>query len=165
MGVVIGKILFLVFRLTNKKLLMSAYKNNYLFSLLIFTFLFVIGCGKDEGRQEIPFVYVNFTIYPTTTIDHIEIGGWKYFNSYGYRGVLIYRPSPDEFVAFERTCPYDPEIKTARIEVESSFSTAIDTTCGSRFILIDGSPFEGPAKVLLKQYRTSFNGNALHVFN
>jgi hypothetical protein len=42
--------------------------------------------------------------------------------------------------------------------------TVIDSTCGSRFILIDGSVYSGPATKSLKSYRTTcFNGEVLHI--
>ena len=68
-------------------------------------------------------------------------------------------------MAYERTCPYDPEKPTARVQVESSGMTAIDSTCGSKFILIDGSVYSPPATVSLKAYRTYFDGEVLHIYN
>jgi len=121
-------------------------------------------CKKDDGQGEIPTVLVNFVMYPNT-LDYVEIGGWIYKNEYGYRGIIIYRMSPDDFMAYERTCPHDPEKSTAIVEVESSGVTAVDSTCMSRFLLTDGSAFSGPSTRPLKQYRTEYDGNKLYVTN
>lgn len=135
--------------------------------LFLFVFLFVnsfFSCSKDEN-ETIPYVYVNFSINPNSTlfIKLNVVGGWEYITG-GYNGIIVYRLNQDEFVAFDRACPYDYK-NGCRIQVESSFTTAIDSCCGSRFVLTDGSPFNGPAHVSLKQYKTSYDGNYLHIFN
>lgn len=132
-------------------------------AVILITFLTLISCGKDENKDLIPYVYVNFTIYPNT-IDYIAIGQWVYFTG-GYKGIIVYRPQSDEFMAYERACPHDPLTEGARVEVESSGLIAIDSVCGSQFILVDGSPINGPASIPLKQYRTSWDGYALTIFN
>ncbi len=130
--------------------------------LLILPMLFV-ACGKDADKTSIPYVYVNFTIYPNT-LDFIPDGGWVYVTG-GYKGIIIYRSFHDEFLAFERTCPFDPLEDNARVEVETSGLLAFDTNCGSRFFLTDGSPEQGPATIGLKQYRTRYDGYSLIVSN
>ncbi len=120
-------------------------------------------CDKETQGTEIPYVYVNFTIYPNT-LDFIPDGGWAYFSG-GYKGVIIYRLLHEEFLAFERACPFDPLDAEGQVEVETSGIIAKCPSCGSRFILTDGSPIEGPASVGLKQYRTRYDGYSLIVSN
>lgn len=140
----------------------SFYKTTAFLLLLIFVFQGQ-SCKKDDG-SDIPNVYVNFTLLPNS-IDFIETGGWIYINDQGYRGIIIYRPQSDIFYAYERTCTHDAEKKTAQVELEESGITVVDSTCMSRFILLDGTPFDGPATIPLKQYRTAYDGNILQVFN
>lgn len=132
--------------------------------LLFISFSSFFSCSKDEN-ETIPYVYVNFYIQPNSTLYQklTTVGGWEYITG-GYSGIVVYRASQDEFVAFDRACPYDFK-DGCRIEVESSFTTTIDSCCGSRFLLNDGSPFKGPATVSLKKYRTSYDGNNLHISN
>lgn len=135
--------------------------------LFMLSFLFSIGCKKDEqnqGQGIIPNVYVNFTIYPNT-IDYIPPGGWQYYNDQGYRGIIIYRLDQHVFFAYERTCPFDPDKDCARVEVEESGVIAIDSCCVSRYLLLDGSPFDGPSALPLKHYNTQYDGNTLTVIN
>lgn len=133
------------------------------FNLLLMLPLLLVSCGDEEDESLIPYVYVNFTIYPNT-LDYIPDGGYIYVTG-GYKGIIIYRNTHDEFLAFERACPHDPLVDGARVEVESSGIIAADPVCGSRFILTDGSPIQGPATVSLKQYRTRYDGYSLIVSN
>ncbi len=141
---------------------MSLRKILFLF-LLSFVFLSFNSCGKDENETSIPYVYVDFLLYPNT-LDYIADGQWAYVSG-GYKGIIIYRPMNDQFMAYERACPFDPLVEGARIEVESSGIIAVDSVCGSRFLLTDGTPIAGPAGIPLKQYRTSYDGYVLRVYN
>lgn len=148
------------------KIMFFHYSTNKILSLtIVFLSIFIIESCKDDDSN-IPYADVNIYINVNSTqyIGLNSVGGSVYLTG-GFRGIIVYRLSPEEFVAFERTCPYDPEISTARVEVESSGLTVIDSTCGSRFILIDGSVYSGPATKSLKSYRTNFNGEVLHIFN
>ena len=144
---------------------MKKYKLIY-FSILISIFLIIIPQCKKDNQDEIPYAYVNFYINLNSTqyIDLNNIGGYAYLTG-GVRGIIIYRRSVDEFKAYERNCPYQPYNTCATINVDPSAIMAIDTCCGSQFLLLDGSIIQGPSTNLLKQYRTSFDGTTLHVFN
>lgn len=137
------------------------------FSLWLILIL-VPSCAKDKDYDEIPFAHVNIYINPNSTF-YFELnnqGGWIYLVAeQPSRGILVYRVSQNEFMAYERTCPYDPFEPDARIEVEASNITCACPVCESKFILLDGTPFDGPARRPLKQYRTSYNGNILHIYN
>jgi len=115
----------------------------YCISLIGLTALFLsLSCKKDNPQPRIPEVYVNFFIDPNST-EYLELnapGGWVYVTG-GYRGILIYRLTVTEFLAFERTCPYDPEAPAARIETEPSGVTVRCPVCNSKYIMLDGSPF------------------------
>lgn len=133
---------------------------------LLVSIIFLASCRKENPQPVIPEVYVSFFINPNST-EYQEInapGGWVTVTG-GYRGIILYRLSMNEFLAFERTCPWDPFEEKSRIEVEESGTTAACPVCGSKYILLDGSPFEGPSTYLLKQYHTSYDGNLLYVFN
>ena len=104
------------------------------------------------------------TIYPNS-LDFIPVSGSIYVNNAGNRGLVVYRMSENEFMAFDRTCPYDPENLLARVVLEPSGISVKDPVCGSKFLLTDGFPYEGPSKSPLLQYRTSYNGEQLYIFN
>ncbi|MDY0101699.1 MAG: hypothetical protein RBS07_02110 [Lentimicrobium sp.] len=139
----------------------SIFRPFYLSMALVLVFF--TACDKENEKTEIPYVYVNFIIYPNT-LDFIPEGGYVYVTG-GYKGLIIYRPFSDQFMIFERACPYDPLEDDAVIEVETNGVIAIDSVCGSRFLLTDGSPIEGPATRALKQYRGRYDGYSLQVSN
>ena len=135
-------------------------------TLIISTSLLLIffACAK-ERQHPVPNVMVEFTLNLESTqfIELNTIGGWAYFTG-GYRGIIIYRQSVDEFRAFDRACPYHPFDDCAIVRVFDP-PLATDTCCGSRFLLLDGSVVTGPAQYPLKQYRTFYNYPYLTVSN
>jgi nitrite reductase/ring-hydroxylating ferredoxin subunit len=133
--------------------------------LTLLLFISFAACHKDKQKTTIPYVYVSITLYPNTlTSDYIPVSGWVYVTG-GYRGLIVYRMTENEFMAYERTCPYDPDEDNAIVEVDSSNIIAVDHNCGSQYILTDGSPIKGPSGYPLQQYRTSYDGEHLRISN
>jgi nitrite reductase/ring-hydroxylating ferredoxin subunit len=126
--------------------------------------LLLAGCKKKSDN--VPQTYVNVTIYTTepSFANLNAIGGWIYVNA-GYKGIIVYRKSQDNFIALERACTFDPESTCSGINVTSDNITAQDTCCGSKFLIYDGSITQGPATAPLNQYQTSYDGTTLHIFN
>ncbi|HCQ29059.1 MAG TPA: hypothetical protein DIU39_02160 [Flavobacteriales bacterium] len=138
-----------------------------LFHKIIYIFLIIIlfGCQKNE-QNGVPIVSVDIYIYTTDPdfVDLNAVGNWTYVTG-GSRGIIVYRYSNNEFKAYDRHCPYQSQNSCALVTVESSNITAKDDCCGSTFLLTDGSVTGGPATFPLKQYRTSFDGTVLHIYN
>ena len=131
--------------------------------LTILILLMLVPACKKDNQPLIPYVYVNLQLYPNS-LDYIPVGSYKYVNG-GYRGIVIYRMLPDQFTVFERCCPYDPEKTGARVVVDASGSTCTDSVCKSKFILYDGTTYGGPSPYPLMQYRYSYDGEALLIYN
>lgn len=138
-------------------------------STLILICILILGlnnsCRKND-YADIPNVYVDINIDVTSTIymELNHVGGWLYLTG-GVKGILVYRSSFDEFMTFERCCTYDADISEARIEVDSTDVMVVDKTCGSTFLILDGSVVSGPATIALKRYRNNFDGTYLHIYN
>ena len=135
--------------------------------LLFLTSIWVLSltsCKKDDDA--VPNVSVNIVISTTDPSynDLNAVGGWIYLTG-GSRGIIVYRYSIDEFMAYDRHCTYEPLESCAIVEVDQSGIIAEDLCCGSQFLLTDGSVIDGPASVSLKLYQTSFDGNNLFVYN
>jgi nitrite reductase/ring-hydroxylating ferredoxin subunit len=129
-----------------------------LFSLVIPCIL-LVSCRKDSGDSRVPYVSVNIQLYPNG-LDYIALGDWVYITG-GNRGIVVYRMTEDQFFAYDRTCPYDPEILAARVVAESPGSIiVIDAVCGSSFTLTDGYPYAGPSKFPLQQYKTIYDSGS-----
>jgi hypothetical protein len=132
-----------------------------------FLFLLLSGCSKkSENSNDIPYIYVNFSINPNSTqyLRLNNVNGWEYLTG-GYKGILVYRQSLNDFISFERACPYDWQTADARIVVDTAGSTAHCPVCKSYFTLLDGTPYKGPSRYPLKQYQSSYDGNLLYIYN
>jgi nitrite reductase/ring-hydroxylating ferredoxin subunit len=136
----------------------------YLTFFLLFSVL-NFGCRKRKNTV-IPYVPVNIYIYPSDpNFNKINTpGGWVYLNG-GSRGIIVYRRSNEEFVAYDRHCTYDTENACGQVEVTTSQITAIDSCCMSEFVLTDGSVVKSPATNPLQAYQVNYNGNELRIFN
>lgn len=138
--------------------------------LLIFLALsgvcLIYSCKKNNQNQ-IPDVLVDIQVNINNPgyYQLQAVGGWRYFDG-GSRGIVVYRKTIDEFVAFDRHCPYNPTDACGTVSVDSSNIIAVDACCGSKFILTDGSVSNGPATLPLKSYQVTYDGQALlHIFN
>lgn len=144
---------------------MQGKKKIFIIITILPLFLLFNRCG-DKDWEYVPNVYVNFNI-DISSGQYAElqlIGGWVYVTG-GYRGIILYRKSFDEMMAYDRTSTYKPETEGNKVFVDDNGLIAEDTASGSKFLLLDGSVLEGPASVPLKQYRTTFTGTSLHVYN
>ena len=138
----------------------------------LFLILMLTGCQK-EAYTPLPFVEVNIQIFPNSTqyFNLNSIGGFEYLTANSpSRGIIVYRINQEEFVAFERTCPHDPdacctEAGCARLVVEENSFMISDSCCGSLYLILDGSNISGPSQYPLKQYHTSYDGTTLHIFD
>jgi hypothetical protein len=125
----------------------------------------VFACKKNTDQIE-P-ANVEFYIYLTEpsfqTLN--TVGNFVYVTG-GVKGIIVYHKSIDEFVAFERSCPYDPNVSTAIISVDSSGLGLVDYNCGSKYNILDGSIVNGPTAYPLRQYYCEYDGvSALHIHN
>ncbi len=145
---------------------MATIHKKIIFLSLLFIIISV-GCKKTKENEDyIPNVLVNFYIdINSTQYNGINsVGGFVYVNG-GVRGIIIYRKSYNEFIAYERNCPYQPLNTCARVSVDPSYMTVTDTCCGSKFLLLDGSVVKGPATTNLKMYKTYLDGSLLYISN
>lgn len=141
------------------------HRKNFLFLLLLLAVL-LPQCKKEKQQNEIPTVAVNIAINPNSTeyLRLNSVNGWEYLTG-GYRGILVFRASENGFMAYERACPYDWDLTSTRIVVDSSGITTVCPSCKSKFILTDGTPISGPSPYPMKQYQTSYNGVTLLILN
>ena len=155
--------------------MMSNQKKRYLaiFYIVLGLFLLQVSCKKDDNAVDPP-ANVNITINPNSTeYQGINtVGGWIYIPQslvpQQSRGIFVYRITQNEFMAYERTPPYEPNqccnanVCTALI-VDMPF---VDDTCtGSSYQILDGSPFDGPSNIPLIRYTTYYDGLVLQIIS
>jgi nitrite reductase/ring-hydroxylating ferredoxin subunit len=140
---------------------------NFFRSILFFSIiLYTVSCDRGKEENPIPYVPVNIIIYVSdpSFMPLNVISGWTYVTG-GSRGVLIYRRAEDEFMAYDRHCTFDVDNPCGQIKIANSSLSAIDTCCGSKFLITDGSVMQAPAKVPLHRYRTFYDGVKLTITN
>lgn len=132
---------------------------------LLVTMVLIAGCKRDRpGGVPLTPVDIAININNPAYVDLAVPGGWLYLTG-GSLGLIVYRRSPDEFVAMDRHCPYQTE-ELCRVFVDDSEVIARDTLCcGSAFLITDGSVTQGPSALSLQRYNTSFNGTTLRIYN
>jgi Rieske Fe-S protein len=123
---------------------------------------------KCKNKNDvIPYVYVDYYIYlndPDFSSLN-AVGNYVYVTG-GYRGMIIYRRSIDEFAAYDRACTFDPSKDCEKVELDETGLVAECPCCESKYTIYDGYVMEGPASLPLKEYHTSFDGNTLiHIYN
>jgi nitrite reductase/ring-hydroxylating ferredoxin subunit len=145
--------------------------NRIFYTLTAITLVIIMlfsSCSKKETQQnEIPVVAVNFSLDPNST-EYLELNhvSGSVALTGGYRGIIVYRETMTDFVAYERACPYDWNVSTkAQIKVDPSGITLTCPVCNSRFNILDGSSYSGPSPYPLKRYQTTYDGTLLYIYN
>ncbi len=129
--------------------------------------LLLSSCEKNKNHPvpSIPFdiiIDINLPSYNAL----IGVGTWAYVNG-GSRGIIVYRRSIDEFVAFDRHSPADPDALCPEplFPDPDNFLSLIDSCSSARYSLYDGSPIQN-SEFGLRQYQTSYNGsNSVRIYN
>jgi len=149
---------------------MKTYFNPVLFFAAI-SAIFLYSCNNADN-DIIPDVYVEFTIDlmdpefvnlsaigNSDTIDASTNNWGNRSAGYDGNGIIIYS-GPDEYYAYDRTCPYDYSVNNSSVKVKLDAAVAICPVCGTRYALSAyGTPLSGPGKYPLKNYKTSFEDN------
>lgn len=135
-------------------------------SLTAFLILLSIGGCKKDVNNGVPITPVDIYLYTNNPsfVNLNGVGGWVYITG-GVRGILVYRKSPSEFMAYDRNCTYQSSDACATVVVDATNILATDTCCHSKFSMYDGSVTQAPAGLPLKAYNTTFDGNVLHIYN
>jgi len=140
----------------------------------------ICSCKKNKN-DVIPNVHVNFNInladpefISLTSIGESVVVN-EFTNNFGLlaagfakNGIIIHS-GIDEFFAYDRTCPHDYVLDESAIKIEidkSSSLYAICPKCKTKYGLpVNGTPVEGPGRYPLKNYKTSYDGRSLQVWN
>lgn len=133
-------------------------------------------CSKAKN-DVIPDVYVNFTLdindpefinltaIGSDTVDAKTNNWGSGAAGFDGNGIILYNGG-DAFYAYDRTCPHDYEVNGLSVRVTIDFTIATCPKCGTVYSLAaSGTPSSGVGRYPLKNYRTSFDGRFLRVWN
>ena len=145
------------------------------------------GCKKYPANPNYPNAIINITIN-LNKVDYYDlrvVSGYTYLTSDPLstsRGIIGYRLSQEEFLAFDRLPPNEPnactdaEGNTTRLVVESPY--VVDHCNNAYYNILNGDiiineefgmmpsfDIDSVPVYPLIQYHTSFNGYELHIYN
>jgi len=135
--------------------------------LVFLVFSLVWSCKKNKYHP-VPNVATDITIDINlpSYIALTGVSGWAYVNG-GSRGVIVFRRSNDDFIAFDRHSPADPDgtCKRPLTPDSDNFLILVDSCNNATFSLYDGSPISN-SEFGLRQFQTSWNGSStLRIYN
>lgn len=129
--------------------------------MVVFTMF--VGCEPDLSDDAIPWqpfdviqINLNLPEYLRLTTD----GGSMTING-GVRGIIIYRQSASNYIAYEANCSFQPNSACATVEVHVSTLYMFCACCSSNFDLATGYPTGGPAWRPLRRYQSNLHGTTL----
>ena len=131
---------------------------------IITAFLIFFGCNKEKS----PVPYRHFEVYVDLNCPQfMDIGlgenvylekGCTVFENGGSSGlgIIIYRPFPNAFVAFDRMCTSTTHEPTAVKLSSESILYIVCPKCGSKYLISDGSIVSGPANFYLMEFNAVY---------
>ena len=144
------------------------------------------GCKQYPENPNRPILPNPITLYPNTWQYHDLnlVSGWLYITSEiesTSRGIIVYRQSDTEFLAYDRMPPNDPDActdsqgNTTRLVMDFPF--VVDRCNNAYYNILNGQliirepdmipnfPTDGTMVYPLIQYHTTFDGNKLVISN
>ena len=144
------------------------------------------GCQKYPENPNRPILPYPITIYPNTMQyqDLNTVSGWIYITSdveSTSRGIIVYRVSNNEFLAYDRMPPNEPDActdsqgNTTRLVVDFPF--VVDRCNNAYYNILNGQiiirepdmvpnfPTDGTVVYPLIQYHTNYDGSKLTITN
>ena len=147
---------------------------------------FIHGCTPSPQNPNRPILPTSITIYPNT-MQYQElnfVSGWLYITSdveSSSRGIIVYRMSDTEFLAYDRLPPNEPDActdsqgNTTRMVVDFPF--VVDHCNNAYYNILNGQiiirepdmvpnfPTDGTTIYPLIQYHTTYDGSRLTIPN
>lgn len=149
-------------------------------SFFLIAIAFTISLSSCNKKNDvIPYVYVEFKL-DINDVEFATLSGignhiivTSQTNNGGYRsagydnnGIIVYASGIEAFNAYDRTCPYDYAVNGTSIKVNIDFTLAVCPKCGTKYALsAGGTPVSGIGRYPLKNYKASFDGRYVRVWN
>lgn len=132
--------------------------------LLLAPVFFLASCDSNKGPL-IPVIKVDIYLLLYADLGDMGIGASKLISG-GVNGIVLYREADLIFYAYDRTCTLFPEHDEAVIEDPTFFGVFECPDCESTYLLMNGAePNSGPARYPLVEYKTTIQGDVLHIYN
>ena len=126
-----------------------------------FGLILALACSKDTNLiSPIPDVIVReqLNLNSAEALPLKSRDGTFVYIKGGLKGIIVYRRSQDNFLAFERKSPYRLEDSCGIISGHNSYLYMIDS-CHNCTFDWQGQPTGGPCKDIMKQYQVQYLNN------
>ncbi len=132
--------------------------------LFIISNIILLSCTKESNY--IPDVPVNFNVpINDPRVSRLQSpGGAVVISGHGVSGLILYRRSDGEIVAYDRCSSVNPQSKCA-VNLDDPTITATDPCSNAIFLLNDGSPAKAPATRPLRKYLVTVTSSQISVIN
>lgn len=129
---------------------------NLKFLVWVMIFGAFLGCKKDSNSPNVPYVPVDYTIslsLPSMSGLN-QVGGYAYLNNLGYKGIVVFKFNADTYIAFDRSCTYQPTEGCHKIEIDATNSFVANCACcESKYSMDGGLVLKAPASRSLTRYK------------
>ncbi|MFZ0472067.1 MAG: hypothetical protein WAL94_05590 [Bacteroidales bacterium] len=139
-----------------------------------------VSCDKEKN-DVIPDVYTDFYVDLVSDPYFFDLASSLAYGMYvssatnnwgvksaGYddNGIIIFHLMPDEYYAYDRTCPHCYVVNSLSKAVIIDVIDAVCPQCSTHYALASfGTPSSGPGQYPLKNYNAALSGQYLHVWN
>jgi nitrite reductase/ring-hydroxylating ferredoxin subunit len=133
--------------------------------ILLLGFVIITSWGCRDRIAQVPDVPVDIVvnINQPAFFDLTVPTGWVYLTG-GSRGIILYRLNTEEFIAFERHSPFEPE-NNCSVIVENDGVIISDPCSDSSWLITDGSIVTGPTSFPLVTYDVRFTNPYVYITN
>jgi len=140
--------------------------------LVVSILLTVISACSDDTNNllpdEMPFPQpfdrtINLTL---PAYQQIQFDNHLYLNDIGLKGVVVVRLGQNQYAAYERTCPVEPDSACSIVTYTNSGagSSYLSCECGEAVYRdYSGDPSKSPEPRKLREYASFLSGNSLTV--
>ncbi|WP_375579692.1 hypothetical protein ABWH96_01035 [Marivirga tractuosa] len=128
-----------------------------------------LSCGEEN-----PEVYFDELPYPdpfqlSLNLDLVSYQSLQFEKNVvlpdvGLNGVIVVKRAENDYAAFERTCPYEPEKECSIVSMNAG-QQYLECECGNSFYNLSGYPTNSPSPRKLREYYTSLSGRNLYIDN
>lgn len=127
--------------------------------------LALTGCEPDLSDDPIPWQPFDVIQMNLNLPEYLRLAtdGGNMTIEGGVRGIIVYRQSASNYIAYEANCSFQPNSACATVEVHASTLFMFCSCCSSNFDFATGYPTGGPAWRPLRRYHTSLNGSLLTI--
>ncbi|SMG52300.1 hypothetical protein SAMN05661096_03910 [Marivirga sericea] len=140
------------------------------FSLFLFlAFFLLLSCGEEN-----PEVFVDELPLPdpfqlSLNLDLVSYQNLQFEKNVilpdvGVNGVIVVKRAENDYAAFERTCPFEPEKECSIVSMNAG-QQYLECECGNSFYNLSGYPTNSPSPRKLREYFTSLSGRNLYLDN